>query len=314
MTKPLTLTAPSSSSKPDADRAYALVVVQARRRLRPRRCPSPTPTTPLSSSKPDIDRALIAKNDDKCAPSPHVDVHMTSAVEGQTVDQDVKCIIDCEDVSKYEERKLYGVFEGTSDGAMDIVPMAFSSSGKLFSAQDNLALPSIKYVGNLFVKDMGKPMEILKKLNEMTRFDPNEEIELHERLIYRKHMKGLNDPILPLELNAKGMELVKSRLFPEYELLPTDDELECVNDNFFQSDRSDARELAASTQYNVHDINETICLHNDNEQEEVDPNVAEREVESDVEEDSQDDEDEFQDDDEDDAELNMSSSSDDEYR
>ncbi|MQM04915.1 hypothetical protein Taro_037721, partial [Colocasia esculenta] len=39
----------------------------------------------------------------------------------------------------------------------------------------------------------------------------------------------------------------------------------------------------------------------DNEQEEVDPNVAEREVESDVEEDSQDDEDEFQDD----AELNI---------
>ncbi|MQL89983.1 hypothetical protein Taro_022567, partial [Colocasia esculenta] len=40
------------------------------------------------------------KNDGKCAPSAHVDVHMTSAVEGQTVDQDVKCIIDCGDVSK----------------------------------------------------------------------------------------------------------------------------------------------------------------------------------------------------------------------
>ncbi|MQM10526.1 hypothetical protein Taro_043421 [Colocasia esculenta] len=117
----------------------------------------PSSTCPLKS------RRLLAKNDDKCAPSSHVDVHMTSAVEGQTVDQDVKCIIDCEDVSKligkcillvdtemqhvadgilisteiekYEERKLYGVFEATSDGAMDIVPMAFSSSGKLFSAQ-----------------------------------------------------------------------------------------------------------------------------------------------------------------------------------
>ncbi|MQL67762.1 hypothetical protein Taro_000037, partial [Colocasia esculenta] len=41
-----------------------------------------------------------AKNDGKCAPSAHVDVHMTSAVEGQVVDQDVKCIIDCGDVSK----------------------------------------------------------------------------------------------------------------------------------------------------------------------------------------------------------------------
>ncbi|MQL79246.1 hypothetical protein Taro_011686 [Colocasia esculenta] len=45
-------------------------------------------------------RGSQAKNDGKCAPSPHVDVHMTSAVEGQTVDQDVKCIIDCGDVSK----------------------------------------------------------------------------------------------------------------------------------------------------------------------------------------------------------------------
>ncbi|MQL77652.1 hypothetical protein Taro_010061 [Colocasia esculenta] len=41
-----------------------------------------------------------AKNDGKCAPSAHVDVHMTSAVEGQAVDQDVKCIIDCGDISK----------------------------------------------------------------------------------------------------------------------------------------------------------------------------------------------------------------------
>ncbi|MQL97938.1 hypothetical protein Taro_030633, partial [Colocasia esculenta] len=41
-----------------------------------------------------------AKNDGKCAPSPHVDVYTASAVEGQTVDQDVKCIIDCGDVSK----------------------------------------------------------------------------------------------------------------------------------------------------------------------------------------------------------------------
>ncbi|MQL79442.1 hypothetical protein Taro_011878, partial [Colocasia esculenta] len=47
-----------------------------------------------------------AKNDDKCAPSPHVDVHMTSAVEGQTVDQDVKCIIDCEDVSKLIGKRI----------------------------------------------------------------------------------------------------------------------------------------------------------------------------------------------------------------
>ncbi|MQM15330.1 hypothetical protein Taro_048276 [Colocasia esculenta] len=41
-----------------------------------------------------------AKNDGKCAPSPPVDVHTISAFEGQTVDQDVKCITDCGDVSK----------------------------------------------------------------------------------------------------------------------------------------------------------------------------------------------------------------------
>ncbi|MQL96852.1 hypothetical protein Taro_029532 [Colocasia esculenta] len=79
-------------------------------------------------------------------------------------------------------------------------------------------------------------------------------------------------------------------------------------------DRSDTQELAASTQFNVDDINETICLYKDNEQEEVDPNALEREVESDVEEESRHDEDEFEEDDEDDAELNISSASDDEYR
>ncbi|MQL82988.1 hypothetical protein Taro_015466, partial [Colocasia esculenta] len=63
--------------------------------------------------------------------------------------------------------------------------------------------------------------------------------------------------------------------------------------------------LAVSTQFSVHDINETICLHKGNEQEEVDPRDLERRVESDVEEDSRDDEDEFEDDDEEDAELNI---------
>ncbi|MQL83080.1 hypothetical protein Taro_015565 [Colocasia esculenta] len=80
------------------------------------------------------------------------------------------------------------------------------------------------------------------------------------------------------------------------------------------SNRSDARELAASTQFSVDDINEPICLYKDNEQEEVDLNALEREVESDEEEGSPDDEDEFEEDDEDDAELNISSASDDEYR
>lgn len=36
---------------------------------------------------------------------------------------------------EHEERKLYGVFEAISDGALNIVPHAYSSSGKHFSAQ-----------------------------------------------------------------------------------------------------------------------------------------------------------------------------------
>lgn len=36
---------------------------------------------------------------------------------------------------EYEERKLYGVFEATSDGKMNINPEAYTSSGKRFPAQ-----------------------------------------------------------------------------------------------------------------------------------------------------------------------------------
>lgn len=36
---------------------------------------------------------------------------------------------------EYEQRKLYGVFEATSDGSTDIIPTAFVTSGKEFSAQ-----------------------------------------------------------------------------------------------------------------------------------------------------------------------------------
>ncbi|MQM10211.1 hypothetical protein Taro_043102 [Colocasia esculenta] len=40
----------------------------------------------------------------------------------------------------------------------------------------------LRYVGRLFVKTTGKPVEILRKLNEMAGFDPNEEIELYEEI------------------------------------------------------------------------------------------------------------------------------------
>ena len=37
-----------------------------------------------------------------------------------------------------------------------------------------------RFVGRLFLKSLGKPIEVLTKLNEMAGFPPNEEIELYE--------------------------------------------------------------------------------------------------------------------------------------
>ena len=39
---------------------------------------------------------------------------------------------------------------------------------------------NIRYVGRLFVKGRGKPVNILAKLNEMAGFSADEEIELYE--------------------------------------------------------------------------------------------------------------------------------------
>ncbi|KAG1358578.1 putative Ubiquitin carboxyl-terminal hydrolase 13 [Cocos nucifera] len=40
----------------------------------------------------------------------------------------------------------------------------------------------LRYVGRLFVKALGKPSEILTKLNELAGYSPNEEIELYEEI------------------------------------------------------------------------------------------------------------------------------------
>ena len=42
------------------------------------------------------------------------------------------------------------------------------------------SLCDASYVGRLFVKASGKPIEILGKLNELAGFAPDEEIELFE--------------------------------------------------------------------------------------------------------------------------------------
>ncbi|XP_074327540.1 ubiquitin C-terminal hydrolase 13-like isoform X4 [Apium graveolens] len=38
----------------------------------------------------------------------------------------------------------------------------------------------LRYVGNLFVNCTGKPIEIVRNINELAGFDPDEQIELYE--------------------------------------------------------------------------------------------------------------------------------------
>ncbi|EPS58994.1 hypothetical protein M569_15818, partial [Genlisea aurea] len=46
----------------------------------------------------------------------------------------------------------------------------------------------LRYVGRLFVKTSGKPMEILAKLNEMAGFAPDEEIDLFEEIKFEPNV------------------------------------------------------------------------------------------------------------------------------
>lgn len=49
---------------------------------------------------------------------------------------------------------------------------------------NSLVFLVIRYVGRLFVKGSGKPLEILTKLNELAGFSPDEEIELFEVIFF----------------------------------------------------------------------------------------------------------------------------------
>ncbi|KAK8918564.1 Ubiquitin carboxyl-terminal hydrolase 13 [Platanthera zijinensis] len=46
----------------------------------------------------------------------------------------------------------------------------------------------LRYVGRLFVKAFGKPLDILSKLNQMADFPPNEEIELYEEIKFEPNV------------------------------------------------------------------------------------------------------------------------------
>ncbi|XP_066359021.1 ubiquitin C-terminal hydrolase 12-like isoform X2 [Miscanthus floridulus] len=55
---------------------------------------------------------------------------------------------------------------------------------KLYNAEKQ----ELRFVGRLFVKALGKPSEILTKLNEMAGFSPNEEIELYEEIKFEPNV------------------------------------------------------------------------------------------------------------------------------
>ncbi|CAL4892217.1 unnamed protein product [Urochloa decumbens] len=55
---------------------------------------------------------------------------------------------------------------------------------KLYNAEKE----ELRYVGRLFVKALGKPSEILTKLNEMAGFSANEEIELYEEIKFEPNV------------------------------------------------------------------------------------------------------------------------------
>lgn len=52
---------------------------------------------------------------------------------------------------EYERRELYGVFQACTDGAVNIVPNAYSSSGQLFPAQVPTVHNSFFAYGRLFL-------------------------------------------------------------------------------------------------------------------------------------------------------------------
>ncbi|KAG2629395.1 hypothetical protein PVAP13_3KG431800 [Panicum virgatum] len=55
---------------------------------------------------------------------------------------------------------------------------------KLYNAEKE----ELRFVGRLFVKALGKPSDILTKLNEMAGFSPNEEIELYEEIKFEPNV------------------------------------------------------------------------------------------------------------------------------
>ncbi|XP_074327537.1 ubiquitin C-terminal hydrolase 13-like isoform X3 [Apium graveolens] len=47
----------------------------------------------------------------------------------------------------------------------------------------------LRYVGNLFVNCTGKPIEIVRNINELAGFDPDEQIELYEEVYFEPRVR-----------------------------------------------------------------------------------------------------------------------------
>ncbi|KAK1402025.1 hypothetical protein POM88_001630 [Heracleum sosnowskyi] len=62
----------------------------------------------------------------------------------------------------------------------------------------------LRYVGNLFVNCTGKPIEIVRNLNELAGFDPDEEIELYEEVKF--------EPSVTCEHLDKGVSFRSSQI------------------------------------------------------------------------------------------------------
>ncbi|KAL3523697.1 hypothetical protein ACH5RR_016531 [Cinchona calisaya] len=94
------------------------------------------------------------------------------------------------------------------DLGMDLQPVPLPEKTKdeilLFFKLYDPFKEELRYVGRLFVKGSGKPIEILSKLNEMAGFAPDEEIDLFEEIKFEPNVMC---ELIDKKLNFRGSQL-----------------------------------------------------------------------------------------------------------
>ncbi|OWM79007.1 hypothetical protein CDL15_Pgr003178 [Punica granatum] len=103
---------------------------------------------------------------------------LTSQEEAQPVGQ----LREVSNKSYNAELKLFLEVELGADLCPASPPEKTKEDILLFFKLYNPEKRELRYLGRLFVKSYGKPIEIISKLNEMAGFDPDEEIELYEEI------------------------------------------------------------------------------------------------------------------------------------